>query len=260
MKGREYRYIYGPVPSWRLGASLGVDPVYTGKGKVCSFDCVYCQVGKTRDLTRKRKIFVSTEKILEELKSLPAVRIDYVTLSGAGEPTLASNIGAIIKGAREITKNKIAVITNSSLFGKKKLREELLSADYVTAKLDAHSQELFEKINRPARGVRLSEIIKGMKLFRKKFKGKFALQIMFIPENKKYAREIARLSREIKPDEVQLNTPLRPSGAKPLSRKEMRQIKSFFKGVNVVSVYEARKKKKIKPLTKKGTFKRRGKT
>lgn len=239
----KYRYIYGPVSSWRLGRSLGVDPVYTGKGKICSFDCIYCQVGKVYLLTGKRKIFIPTTKIVEEIKKLPPLKIDYITFSGAGEPTLAANLGDIIKEIRKIRSEKIAVLTNSGLIDKKDVQEDLALADCVIAKLDGHSKELFAKINKPEKGARFEKILKGLGEFSSRYKGKFALQIMFAEENKKYAREIACVARKLKPDEIQLNTPLRPCGIKPLSKSEMERVKNFFKGTNCVSVYDAKKRK-----------------
>ena len=254
----KYRYIYGPVPSWRLGRSLGVDPVYTGRGKICSFNCIYCQVGKTKTLTNKRKVFVKTEKIIEEMKSLPRVQIDYVTMSGAGEPTLAKNLGEIIKEIKKMKIGKTAVLTNSSLIDRKDVCEDLRRADFVVAKLDAHIEDIFKRINKPAKSVKLDNIIRGIKEFRRSYKGKFALQIMFTGENKPYAEEIAHLAKEINPDEIQINTPLRPCGVRPISKKEMAKIKEFFKGVNYISIYEA-KRKKVKPISKPDTLKRRGK-
>ena len=125
-------------------------------------------------------------------------------------------------------------------------------------KLDAPNQKLFEKINRPARGIKLSKIIKGIKQFKREYKGVLALQMMFIKENKSAARQLAQLARRINPDEVQINTPLRPCGVKPLSKKEISRIKKYFKGLPAYTVYE-RKKLKIKPIDIKATLKRRPK-
>ena len=257
VKGR-YKYIYGPVASWRLGRSLGIDPVYTVSGKICSFDCIYCQAGKTRSLTEKRKIFIPTEKILDEIKSFPPVKIDYITFSGAGEPTLAKNLGKIIRGIKKIKKAKIAVLTNSSTIGKSDVRRDLALADFVIAKLDAHSQKLFSEIDSPLKKIKLEKVIKGLKKFRSSYKKKFALQIMFTEKNKNDAKKIASLTREINPDEIQINTPTRPCGIKPLSAGEIVKIKTFFKGIKVSSVYDA-EKKRVKPVSKRAVLKRRGK-
>ena len=260
---KRYKHIYGPVSSWRLGRSLGIDAISPKTGKICSFDCVYCQVGKTKKLTSKRSVFVSERDILDELKSLPKVKIDYITFSGAGEPTLAKNLGKLIKAVKKIKKKKVAVITNASLINKKDVQKDLLLADLVMLKLDASSESFFKKINIPDGKVRLSNIIKGLKSFRKKYKGKIALQIMFVKGNKTYARELADLTLCLKPDVIEINTPLRPSGVKPLSRSELNEIKKVFAKKNknkikIINVYEARKKN-TKPVSKKDTIRRRGK-
>ena len=246
------------MSSWRLGRSLGIDPVCRRRGKTCSFDCIYCQVGKTRVLTDRRKVFVPTCKIIEEMKTLPPLKLDYITFSGAGEPTLAKNLGEIIKEIRKLRKAKIAILTNSSIIYKKDVQKDLLLADFVIAKLDAHNHPLFAKINKPIKTIKFDNILKGLKEFRSRYKGKFALQLMFIEENKDYAGEIARLARRLKPDEIQINTPLRPCGVKPLPRKELDKIKKFFKDTNYVSIYEARRKK-VKAISEEDTLKRRGK-
>lgn len=254
----KYKYIYGPVPSWRLGSSLGIDPIYTGSGKICSFDCIYCQVGGKATLTQARKVFVPADEIIKEIKSLPPIKIDYITFSGAGEPTLAANLGGIIKEIKKVRGEKIAVLTNSSLIDKKDVQEDLRLADFVIAKLDAHSEKLFGEINKPAKGIKFDNVVKGLKAFRARYGGKMALQIMFLEQNKKYAGEISAVTRKINPDEIQLNTPLRPCGVKPLSKEEMDEIKKFFEGTNYISVYDA-VRKTIKPVSKKDTLKRRGK-
>lgn len=254
---KKYRYIYGPVPSWRLGASLGIDPI-SQKEKVCSFNCIYCQIGKTKTFTRKRKVFVPTKKIIEELRCLPPVDIDYLTFSGRGEPTLAENLGEMIAEVKRIRKEPVAVLTNSSMLCRKEARNALSQADFVVAKLDASSGDLFEKINRPVKGIALADVIKGIRDFRAAYKGKFALQIMFVEENSSYSGEIAGIARDIEADEVQLNTPLRPCAARPLSKKRMEEIEKHFEGLNAISVYKS-VRKKVKPVSREDTLKRRGK-
>ncbi|MEA3307309.1 MAG: radical SAM protein [Elusimicrobiota bacterium] len=253
----KFKYIFGPVPSWRLGSSLGVDPISGGK-KICSFDCIYCQVGKTLKVSSRRKVFIKKSAILKELKALPKAKIDYITFSGMGEPTLAKNLGEMIKAIKRIRKEKIAVLTNSSVLKRKDVRDDLMNADFVVAKLDASNQKVFEKIDRPVKNLKLKTIIAAIKNFKKIFKGKLALQIMFTPENKKYAGQIARIAKDINPDETQLNTPLRPCGAKPVSKKELNDIAKHFKGLNIVSVYEA-ERIKTKSFSDEETLRRRGK-
>jgi wyosine [tRNA(Phe)-imidazoG37] synthetase (radical SAM superfamily) len=257
MTKQKFKYIFGPVPSWRLGSSLGVDPI-SGKKKICSFDCIYCQVGKTLKVSSRRKVFVNKNEIIKEIKSLPKAKIDYITFSGMGEPTLAKNLGEMIKAIKRIRKEKIAVLTNSSVLKRKEVRDDLMNADFVVAKLDASNQKIFEKMDKPVKSLKLKTIIAGIKTFKKTFKGKLALQIMFTPDNKKYAAQIAKIAKDINPDETQLNTPLRPCGAKPVSKKELAEIAKYFKGLNIVSVYKA-ERKKVKSFSDEGTLIRRGK-
>jgi len=257
MKTRKFKYIYGPVPSWRLGSSLGIDLLSYGR-KTCSFDCVYCQLGRTDIFTDERKVFVPVEKVIKELSLLPPLKIDYITFSGTGEPTLAKNLGQTIKAIRQIRKEKIAVLTNSSLIEEDDLREELLLADFVVAKFDAPSQEIFEKVNQPFETIKFDRVLRAIRDFKHVFKGKLALQIMFIEENKRYASQIAQLAKDINPDEVQINTPLRPCGAAPLPESELKDIKSYFKNLNAITVYET-EKKEVASISDEDTLKRRGK-
>jgi len=236
---------------------LGIDPLSKGE-KVCTFDCVYCQIGKTRILTDKRGAFVKVGDLIEELDSLPPLEIDYITFSGTGEPTLAENLGQMIRAIKKIRKEKIAVLTNSSLMHREDVQKDLFSSDFVVAKLDAPAQNIFEAVNRPVRTVGIAALIQAIKDFKRCYLGKLALQIMFVEQNKKHAKEIAQIAREIKPDEVQINTPLRPCQAEPVPRQELDEMKRHFEGLNVISVYEA-SKKDVKPLSDGGTLARRGK-
>lgn len=257
MSGGGYKYIYGPVPSWRLGSSLGIDPL-SKDGKVCTFDCVYCQLGEAKFLTDERKIFVPVAEIIEELVSLPPLEIDYITFSGTGEPTLAENLGDMIRAIKKIRREKIAILTNSSLMHREDVQKNLFLADFVVAKLDAPSQKVFEQVNRSLNTIRIENIIRAIKDFKNCYKGKLALQIMFIEQNKKYAPGIAKIAKDVNPDEVQINTPLRPCRVKPLPKEELNEIKQHFEGLNVISVYEA-ETKKVEPVSGENTLKRRGK-
>ncbi|MBN1794001.1 MAG: radical SAM protein [Candidatus Omnitrophica bacterium] len=258
MRRDRFHYVYGPVSSWRLGSSLGIDPISSRK-KVCSFDCIYCQLGRTKAVSDTRRIFVSAEDIISELNALPPLSVDYITFSGAGEPTLADNVGQMMRIIKKVRKEKIAVITNASLMDREDVQNDLLSADYIIAKLDASSQEVFEVINRPPATITFETVVKALKDFKKIYTGKIALQIMMIEENKAFAQDIAAVARSIGPHEIQLNTPLRPCAIAPLRPEEMRKIKAYFGGMSVVSVYES-KKKKVTPISGDDTLKRRGKT
>lgn len=232
--------VYGPIPSWRLGRSLGVDLI-AGE-KTCSFDCTYCQLGPTKHKTMERRLFAETSRLERDLHSiLDMVKADIVTFSGTGEHTLASNLGDAVDVVRNITGLPVAILTNSSLMFMEDVRRTLAKFDIVVAKLDASNEDLLQRINRPTAGITIEEIIGGIKNFRKMYEGKLALQIMFMKENASYADKLADLAREIKPDEVQINTPLRPSQVKPLAPEQVEEIESKFKGLNTISVYHQEK-------------------
>ncbi|MFH1782181.1 MAG: radical SAM protein [Candidatus Omnitrophota bacterium] len=255
----KYKYVYGPVSSWRLGSSLGVDLI-SKEEKVCTFDCSYCQIGPTKDFSDSRKIFVPTKEVLKEINSISAgnFKIDYITFSGRGEPTLAANLGDVIEGVKKIRNEKVAVITNSSLIDSPDVQDDLSMADLVMVKIDACSEDLFLKINKPMKKIKLSNVLEGIEEFRRGFKGKLALQIMFTEANKDHAEELAKVAKKIKAHEIQINTPLRPSNIKPLSKKDIQAIKKYFKGMNIVTAYDA-ERKNVMPVSKKETLKRRGK-
>jgi len=258
MQKRNFRYIYGPLFSWRLGISLGID-LLSHKQKICNFNCIYCQLGETLRFTEKPRVYVKACEIIEELERLSGIKIDYITFSGRGEPTLAKNLGEVIEGVKKLKIAPVAILTNASLIEQVQISENLSLADFVIAKLDAYSQESLEKINQPAKTIRFEKILQGIKRFRKEFKGKFALQMMFVEENKEDTRRLAKLAGQICPDEIQINTPLRPCMVKPLSKEEIEKIKKYFSGLNFISVYDVQPKKVI-PLSKKGTLRRRGKS
>ena len=234
--------IYGPVPSWRLGRSLGIDLIST-QGKTCTFDCVYCQLGRTTAYCSERRVFVETTLLRAELDSLRTADADYITFSGVGEPTLAANLGEaidlvdtypVLKGIPK------AVLTNTSLLSRSDVRLELARTDLVVAKLDAPDEMLFEVINRPGDDVSWTEVVESLRTFHLEFKGRLALQMMFTDANRDRATEMAALARSLDPEEVRLNTPLRPSPTPPLSEAEMAEIQVAFAGLPVVNVYTAR--------------------
>ena len=263
-----FKYLYGPVPSWRLGSSLGVD-LLSQDSKICNFDCLYCQLGKTLFYTVRRKLYIPTEEIIGEINKLPKAEINYITFSGRGEPTLAINLGDAIRAVKNIRSEPVAVLTNSALISDKAVRRDLSYADFVVAKLDTDSQELLEVINNPSSGIKLKKIIYGLKKFCKKYTGRLALQMMFIADNKNQVDMLIQLANTIKPDEIQINTPLRPSRAKPLSEEKIAAIKKHFreqymisyKGqpIRLVSTYDDTFYQKVQPISDKDTIRRRGK-
>jgi wyosine [tRNA(Phe)-imidazoG37] synthetase (radical SAM superfamily) len=248
--------IYGPVASWRLGRSLGIDLLNTRR-KVCSFNCVYCQLGETSQFVIEPKEFISLEQLHSEIELLKPIKADYATFSGMGEPTLANNLGEAIELVRSILDLPVAVLTNSSLMFREDVRQRLALADVVVAKLDVPNGELLATVNRPAPGLHFDRVKDGIRLFRDKYRGKLALQVMFIEANEDYAPEIAALARQISPDEVQINTPLRPCAVRPLPPKNIAKIQREFANFeSVVTVYAA-PKRKVMPLNLAETLRRR---
>ncbi len=229
------KYIFGPVPSRRLGLSLGLDVI---PFKYCSLDCIYCECGKTTNKTVERKPYVKTEDVLSELNKFLTknIKFNYITFSGSGEPTLNSEIGNMITEIKKIipADKKIAILTNGTLFYKKEVRTELLKADLVVPSLDAASQKTFYKINRAPIELKIKKIIKGLIKFRKEFKGKIWLEIFFLKNINDTDKDISLLinaSKKISPDKIQLNTIDRPPAeqwAQGLNRDEMNSILKKF--------------------------------
>ncbi len=246
-----YKYLFGPVPSRRLGMSLGVDLI---PKKVCSLDCVYCEVGKTTKLTLERKEYVKFDKIKEELihyfNNNPDP--DYITFSGSGEPTLNIFIGEIIQFIKQKKPDiPIAVLTNGTLFYNKNIRKELLNADVILPSLDAATEDVFKKINRPIKDLNFNEYIKGLIDFRKEFKGKIWLEIFILPgynDDENELTELKNMILKIKPDSVQLNTLDRPGTLPNLvsaTKQELEKIVNFFNLDNVEIIAISQKRKNL---------------
>ncbi len=208
------KYCYGPVFSRRLGFSLGVD---LSPRKRCSFDCVYCQIGKTSVKTLRRFRRVDLSQLKKEVTSIFSRErsLDYITLAGSGEPTLHKDLDKIIsllkktrpKGAR------ICVITNSSLLYRKEVRRELLGADVIIPSLDVVTPALFKKINRPVPSLTVKKMIDGLISLREEFKGEICLEIMLlsgINDTVSEAKKIKKVIERIAPDKIQINVPVRP--------------------------------------------------
>jgi wyosine [tRNA(Phe)-imidazoG37] synthetase (radical SAM superfamily) len=248
--------VYGPVPSWRLGRSLGIDPIST-QSKTCSFDCVYCQLGRTAYPLAERRLFVTAEMLRQQLTAAKEASIDTITFSGVGEPTLAANLGELVEVVRaELGGHPVAILTNASLIWREDVQRDLMRFDIVVAKVDAPTEELFHAINRPIGQVELAQILDGIRHFRQGFTGKLALQMMFIEANQNQARQMAALARTCRPDEVQLNTPLRPCPVRPLSVSEMAAIEAEFAGLSTINVYTA-ERPQVVPLDMQATRRRR---
>lgn len=240
----DYRHVYGPVYSRRLGRSLGIDLT---PYKTCSYDCVYCQLGRTTVKTLERKPYVAADIILGEVAETlkRSVKSDYITLSGSGEPTLNSDLGLIIKGIRNMSDIPVAVITNGSLLWRNDVRDELMLADLVIPSLDAGNELSFEYVNRPCHGLTLDKIVEGMCVFREMFKGSLWLEVFLLyglNSTSSEVEKIAALAEKIAPDLVQLNTVLRPPSetfAEPVPLESMLKIKdSFSVKTEIIMPYE----------------------
>lgn len=234
-----YKYLFGPVPSRRLGISLGVDLV---PRKVCSLDCVYCEVGKTTKLTTDQKEYIPLEKLKTELthyfQNNP--NPDYITFSGYGEPTLNRRIGDVMQFIKQIKPHiPMAVLTNGTLLNQKEVRDALLKADLILPSLDAATKAGFEKINRPDPLLDIEEIIQGLIDFSAEYTGKIWLEVFILPDYNTNEQELLALKEailKINPTTIQLNTLDRPGtidGLRGATTEELEKVKDFWNLPNV---------------------------
>ncbi|GAB4417237.1 MAG: radical SAM protein [Anaerolineae bacterium] len=207
-------YVFGPVPSRRLGQSLGIDTIPL---KTCNWNCVYCQLGRTRPVTNERKVYLPPDDILAEVRQALAEHqpgeIDWVTFVGSGEPTLHTGIGELIRQVKATTDLPVAVITNGALLYLPEVREALAAADAVLPTLDAGTAALFRKINRPHPEATFERLVAGLTAFRKAYTGKLWVEVMLVRDmndTEAALRDIAAVLCDIRPDEVHLNLPTRP--------------------------------------------------
>jgi wyosine [tRNA(Phe)-imidazoG37] synthetase (radical SAM superfamily) len=236
--------LYGPVPSRRLGYSLGVDIL---PFKTCSMDCVYCQLGASAKTTVRRREYVSARTALTQIRKALASgqRIDAITFSGSGEPTLNAGIGTIIRGIKRSTRIPVVVLTNSSCLVSPEVRRELLGADIVVPSLDAATDAVFRKVNRPHAGLTAAGIIAGLAAFRREFKGRIWLEIMLVRgvnDGPGHLRKLKAAAALIRPDRIQLNTVVRPPAerrARPLGPEELERIRDFFgEGAEIIADFK----------------------
>ena len=239
------KYLFGPVPSRRLGLSLGVDIVPL---KACTLDCIYCQLGKSSQKTIQRKSYVPVETVLKELieRIKLGLHADYITMSGSGEPTLNADLGNLITGIKEITDIPVAVLTNGTLLYDASVRRDCAKADVVLPSLDAADEHTFQKINRPHCSLNLEKLIDGLIAFRKDYPGRIWLEVFLIEGLNTDAQQIARISAIIKriaPDKVQLNTAVRPTteaGIKMVAHDKLADIAVQLGGnAEVIADFEA---------------------
>jgi wyosine [tRNA(Phe)-imidazoG37] synthetase (radical SAM superfamily) len=200
--------IYGPVYSWRFGNSLGVDLLL--HNSICSFRCPYCQLGKIGRTTTERALYVKTDKVIADLKAHGWEDADVITFSGNGEPTLALNLGEAIKAVQKLTKKPVVVLTNGALLSDPKVRKALMTAEHVSCKLDAPTDDLLFALNRPTGELTLEGLVSGIETFSAEFKGELSVQTMLMPGNATHVDDFASLLARVAPSELHVNLPSRP--------------------------------------------------
>ena len=244
-----YKHLFGPVPSRRLGMSLGVDLI---PHKVCSLNCIYCECGHTTNLTHDRKEYVPIDEVYSELRDFFKNNPDpdYLTFSGAGEPTLHSHIGEVIAFLKNLRPGiPVAVLTNGTLFGDPEVRKELMLADVVLPSLDAATDLALRRINRPQRSLKAADYVGGLVQFSREFKGEIWLEILILPGYNDGEENLIALKEailKINPGRIQLNTLDRPGtveGLLPARMAQLEEIATFFgvKQVEIIAPPEERR-------------------
>ncbi len=233
MTEKELKYVYGPVPSRRLGLSLGVDIV---PFKNCTLDCVYCQLGRTTTLTVERQAFVPIEPVVADVAAALRDRPtpDFITISGSGEPTLHSQLGELIDGLRSVTHLPIAIITNGTLLWMPAVRSDCAKADVVLPSLDAGDAETFRRVNRPHPDITFEKLLSGLRAFREEYEGQMWLEVFIVKgvtDSKEAVQAIASVVAQVEPNRVQLNTAVRPTAEaalEPVSAERMAELAALF--------------------------------
>jgi len=225
----EKKYLYGPVPSRRLGLSLGIDIVPL---KVCTLDCVYCQLGRTTEKTIERNNYVSAEEVLSELKNAlsEGLEADYVTIGGSGEPTLNLELGKIVDGIKKITNIPVAILTNGTLFYRPDVRADCVKADVVIPSLDAGDEHTFRKINRPHKDINIEKVVSGLSTFRNEFSGQIWLEVFVVEGLNTDSEQIAKIKdimHRIHPDKIQVNTAVRPTAEADIKRPNAKKLRTI---------------------------------
>ncbi len=281
MKEKGYKYLFGPIPSRRLGRSLGVNLV---PHKICSYDCLYCEVGATTATTTERKNYILPDKIIDEIKDFinSGVKIDVITLTGAGEPTLNSSIGKLISSIKKLTNIPVAVLTNGSLLWSNRVKKALLEADIVIPSVDSVDEKDFYKVDRPDKKIELKTILSGIKEFSYIYQGRLWLEVLIVEGINDSDFSICNLGRwasTLKAQKLQLGTIIRPpaSEANPVSYERLEEIAAILKDylnypVEIIGDFEGKSEQKkvsaellvksckMRPLTKEDIIEIYGKS
>jgi wyosine [tRNA(Phe)-imidazoG37] synthetase (radical SAM superfamily) len=240
------RYLFGPVPSRRLGLSLGVD---LNPAKVCTENCVFCQVGPTTELTLERKEWVPTAEVLAEFDRWAAAgnQADYVTLSGSGEPTMHTGFGEVLRHVKAAGPYKTALLSNGSLMWMPEVRRDAAEADVVKVTLSAWDEKSFRRIHRPADGLTFERILQGALALRDEFHGQLWVEVMLLPgynDEPGQVEEIAERVARVRADAVHLNTTTRPAMAgvevPRVPEAFLRTVAPWFSPVADIPVFSGR--------------------
>jgi wyosine [tRNA(Phe)-imidazoG37] synthetase (radical SAM superfamily) len=234
------KYVFGPVPSRRLGRSLGVDPV---PFKTCNWNCVYCQLGRTTAMTNERRDYVPAREVVAEVREALRAHggaVDWVTFGGSGEPTLHKGLGRMIRAVKRFTSVPVAVLTNGALLHRPEVRRDVLAADAVLPTLDAGSEEVYRRLNRPRGDLTFSSLVEGLAAFRREYSGQIWMEVMLVRGLNDDARslaDIAAVLQRIGPDAVHVNTPVRPPAepwvAPPTARSARRALSVLGHGARL---------------------------
>jgi wyosine [tRNA(Phe)-imidazoG37] synthetase (radical SAM superfamily) len=223
--------VYGPVPSRRLGRSLGIDLV---PFKTCTYDCIYCQLGPTTHKTTKRRRWVEPGHVLDQVRGRLGSTPDVIALAGSGEPTLYAGLGDVVDGLKAMTDVPVAVITNGSLLGRADVQRELAGADIVLPSLDATDDATYQLVNRPCAGLGVDALVDGLVAFREAFAGEIWLEVMLldgVTGTAPKVEELARRAAAVHPDRIQLNTVVRPPAermARPVPTESLAALAELF--------------------------------
>ena len=240
----KYRHLFGPVPSRRLGLSLGVDLV---PHKTCTLDCVYCECGETTNLTTARKEYVPVEDIIAELEHYLASEpdLDYITFSGSGEPTLHSGLGSVVDYLKDNYPDyKVCLLTNGTLFTEPAVRKEVLRADLIIPSLDAACSDAFNQINRPHDELNCNEIIGGLVSLRHEYKGLIIIEVLIVLGINDTSEELKSLKEtleKIKPDHIQIGTLDRPGTeewVETAPKEKLQEIADYLGNAELIGAFK----------------------
>ena len=232
------QFVYGPVPSRRLGLSLGISPILK---KTCNYSCVYCQLGQTHRMTNSRQAFFTSDEIVGELKNflMQPIEFDVITIVGEGEPTLYLDLGQLIEDIKALTSKPVAVITNGASLYEPLVQEALMYADIVLPSLDAYDAHSFKKINRPHGHLEYSKVLEGLRSFSKKYRGQLWIEIMLISgmnDDDESIESFQAILKTISYDKLYLNTPIRPTAELNIEIVDHKRMAIITKQLQAISI------------------------